>query len=328
MDIVILPQHWSAFVVIGVILSTFIITRVKNTMITYALIVANLAVFVLTLIFPYELVLGFSGGLPYAGLGFRGMYLTVEQSPQLYTLFTSMFVHGDFWHLLGNMLVFFFMGMAFEQRIGWKRFIVIYIVTGVCGSIVHVLIEGNPTIPLIGASGAIFGILGAFAFAFPQDEVVMPIPLFIIMVFRRIKVMYAALLFGAMETIFVFLGGRGNTAHFAHLGGIVSGVIIAAVLLRNIKMKEKVTSPQETLYYDSSVPNRPPPINFDALRSMAKTSEQKEMVSKIERETVPQVRDVWLEHFVEKTPCPQCGKELNHFNKKIWCDNCGFRVKY
>jgi membrane associated rhomboid family serine protease len=328
MDLVIQPQHWSAFVVIGVILSTLIITRVKKTMVTYALIVANIVVFILTLIFYYELVLGFSGGLAYAGLGFRGMYLTIEQSPQLYTLFTSMFIHGDFLHLLGNMLVFFFMGMAFEQRIGWKRFLVIYLLTGICGSITHVLIEGNATIPLIGASGAIFGILGAFAFSYPRDEVVMPIPLIFIMVFRRIKVMYAALLFGAMETAFVFFGGRGNTAHFAHLGGIISGVIIAAILLRNIKMKETIQSSQESLYYDASVPKKPSAINIDALRSIARTPEQLQMVEKIEQETVPQVRDVWLEHFVEKTPCPQCGKVLNHFDKKIWCENCGFRTKY
>ena len=71
MELVILPQHWSALLVIGVILASFIIAIIKKTLITYALIIANILVFVFTLIFTNELVLGFSSGLPYAGLGFR-----------------------------------------------------------------------------------------------------------------------------------------------------------------------------------------------------------------------------------------------------------------
>ena len=84
-------------------------------------------------------------------------------------------------------MVFFFVGMAFEQRIGWKKFLTIYLLTGVCGALTHSLLNLGSGIVLIGASGAIFGILGAFAFSYPRDEVVMPIPLGIIMVFRRIK---------------------------------------------------------------------------------------------------------------------------------------------
>ena len=322
MDIMI-PSTIS-LVCIGIIIGAIAIARIKKFMVTYALLIANFIIFVVTIMYPqviYE-------------LGFRPMYLSVEYAPQLYTLFTSMFLHGGFPHIIGNMIVFLFMGMAFEQRIGMKNLLGIYLITGVCGALTHSIVSfldptSSPTTVLIGASGAIFGILGAFAYSYPRDEVVMPIPLGIIMIFRRIKVMYVALLFAVMETVIVmfFSGVQDNTAHFAHFGGLISGVIFAALLIG--KQGEKTKQYDATAVYSdlSTIPNKKK-INFSTLRKLAITHEQREMLNRIENETVMQVRNIWLEHFLEKTTCPICGKPLNHSNRKIWCEDDHIKMEY
>jgi len=301
----------------------------KKYMMTYVLIVSNIVIFVITWIYYNEIVFGIGEGIGdgikiYAGLGFRSIYLSTEYFPQIYTLFTSMFIHGGFAHIFGNMIIFFFIGLPFEQRIGWKNFLIIYLVTGVCGALTHSLINLESAVPLIGASGAIFGIMGAFAFSYPRDEVVMPIGIGI-MFLTRIKVMYAVIFFMAVETVIVWLDVPDGTAHFAHLGGLVSGFILAALILRKQKTHTKLG---KTIYYDSFSEQRPKEIDMANLKKFATTQELKEMLNKIETETVPQVKDIWLEHFFEKAICPKCNKPLYHFEGKVWCEHCGFRVNY
>jgi membrane associated rhomboid family serine protease len=296
--------------------ATIIVAYAKKLMMTYALIIANLLVFFLTLFFGREII---------GDLGFRPIYLSFELFPQIYTLLTSMFVHGGFLHIFGNMLVFFFMGMAFEQRIGWKNFLIIYLITGVCGALTHSLLNIGSPITLIGASGAIFGILGAFAYSYPRDEIVMPIPVGIMFI-TRIKVIYGALLFAVMETIIVMFDVQDNTAHFAHLGGLVSGVVLAGLLIGSQGARTK--QPSTTVYYDLSQVPKSRRINFPNLKKLATTNELKEMLERIENETVIQVRDIWLEHFLEKVTCPKCKKPLNHWDGKIWCEDNHFRTTY
>jgi membrane associated rhomboid family serine protease len=331
MDITIFPQHWSAILCIFIIIGTITVSYLKKWMITYALIIANFIVFVITIIYRYEVIYGFGDqGFQYAGLGFRPIYLTPEFFPQIYTLITSMFIHSvaNPFHIIGNMLIFFFIGIAFEQRVGWKKFLIIYIISGICGAITHSVINlntENAGTVLIGASGAIFGIMGAFAYSYPRDEVVMPIPVGIIMLIRRIKVIYAVAIFAAIETFIVWFSIEDNTAHFAHLGGLISGAILAALIIRKGVTH---TKSGKTIYYDSYSSQRPKKINFKTLEKLATTEELKKMLNKIKNETVPQVKDIWLEHFIEKTACPKCNKPLNHFEGKIWCDTCGFRTNY
>ena len=306
-----------SLVCIGIMIGAIAIARFKKVMVTYSLIIANFIIFVITLIYPFVIY----------EIGFRPIYLTVEYFPQLYTLFTSMFLHGGFAHILGNMIVFLFMGIAFEQRIGMKNFLVIYLVTGVCGALTHSFLNLGSATVLIGASGAIFGILGAFAYSYPRDEVVMPIPLGIIMIFRRIKVMYAAVLFAVLETVIVLYGTQDTTAHFAHIGGLLSGVILAAILVG--KQGEKTKQYAATaVYSDPSLVPKKKKINYSTLRKLAITPELRETLSRIENETVLQVRDIWLEHFLEKTTCPICSKPLSHSSRKIWCEDDHIKMEY
>jgi hypothetical protein len=225
------------------------------------------------------------------------------------------------------MLVFFFIGVSFERRVGWKKFLIIYLLTGICGSLTHAFLNIGSTIPLVGASGAIFGIMGAFAYSYPNDEVVMPIPLGFIMVFRKIKVIYAVIIFAALETIIVLIGSQDNTAHFAHLGGLVSGAIIAGLVIGRNKpiLTNRGTDPSMApVYYEG----RSRTIDYSNLEQLATTSNLQHMLSQIREETVPQVRDIWLDHFLEKTKCPNCNIPLHFSNGKIWCDKCDYKTKY
>lgn len=296
-----------------------VIAYVKKLMITYAIIIANLIIFFLSFIFEKEII---------GDLGFRPAYLSAQYFPNIYTLFTSMFVHSGFFHIFGNMFVFFFMGMAFEQRIGAKKFLIIFLITGVCGALTHSLLNIGSYTVLVGASGAIFGIMGAFAYSYPRDEVVMPVPIGIMFI-MRIKVIYATIIFAAMETLIVWgesLGGvMDNTAHFAHLGGLVSGAILAALIIKTRADKE---NPQGTMQYNSNIKQKSKKFNFVNLEELTETKEQKEMLKRIESETVPQVREIWLEHFLEKAKCPKCKKPLNSFEGKIWCEGCDFKTDY
>lgn len=320
-----------SIIAFAVMIGGIIFAFVKKWTLTYVLITANIIVFILTLVSQSNFQ-DISSSPVIQDLAFKTTYLSVEESPQLYTLFTSMFVHGGFLHLLGNMMVFFFVGSAFEERIGSKNLLIIYIVTGVCGALTHAMyVMFTHTYPwelqisLVGASGAIFGIMGAFAFSYPRDEVIMPIPLFVIMILRRIKVIYAVMIFAVIETVIVFLDVQDSTAHFAHLGGLISGFVLAAIILRGRKTH---TDAGRTVYYDSYNAQRPEKINFSELSKFANTPELNDMLNKIKNETVPQVRDIWLEHFFEKAVCPKCGKGLNHFNRRAWCDGCGFKQSY
>ena len=316
----IMPQHWISLVIIFVIIASIVIAYVKKLMMSYTIIIANLIIFVLILFFQDQII----GSSQYQGLGFRPTYLSIQYFPNIYTLFTSMFVHSGIQHIFGNMLVFFFMGAAFEKRVGWKKFLIIYFATGICGALAHSVVDLESSVPLVGASGAIFGIMGAFAYSYPRDVIVMPVPIGITII-MRIKVIYATIIFAAFETIIVALSVNDNTAHFAHIGGLISGAVLAALLIKNKKAK---SNSQATVHYDSYVERKPTKINFSNLERLADTKERKDMLNRIEGENVSQVRDIWLEHFLEKAKCPKCGRTVNSFDRKIWCENCGFRTDY
>jgi len=333
MDIEILPQHWSSIIILISIFVIFLVFYIKKWMMTYALIFSNFAVFIITIFFYKQIVYGlnFSDVFEYAGLGFRPIYLTSQYSPQIYTLFTSMFIHGGFLHLLGNMLIFLFIGLPFEQRIGGKKFLLIYFLAGVFGTLIHAYLDTeffSSFVPLIGASGAIFGIMGAFAFSYPRDKILVPVGYFIAFLVR-IKVMYAVVIYAALETLIILWesnsGMVSNTAHFAHIGGLIGGGVLAALLLRKTKKHYEKTG--ETIFYDSYTPKFTD-VDLKVLENLAITSELKEQLDRIKNESVPQVRDVWIENFLEKTVCPKCKKELNHFDGKIWCEYCGFKTDY
>lgn len=138
-----------------------------------------------------------------------------------YQLFTYMFAHGGFFHIFFNMLVLASTGPILENFWGQKKFLIFYIVTGIGAGVFHILIEmyffpQTAGIPMLGASGAIYGVLMAFGMMFPNMEMMLmfpPIP---------IKAKYLVWVLGGMT----YLMSGSGVAHFAHLGGIVFAFIL------------------------------------------------------------------------------------------------------
>jgi membrane associated rhomboid family serine protease len=297
MDVVFLQPSLISLVAIAIMIGTLVVAYLKKITLTYSIIIANFFVFLISLFFRTQII---------NELGFRPIYLSLEMFPNVFTLFTSMFVHSDFLHILGNMFVFFFMGIAFEQRIGPKKFLLIYLITGVCGALTHSLLNIDSAIPLIGASGAIFGILGAFAYSYPRDEIVMPVPIGIMFI-MRIKVIYATILFAVFETIIVMFSVEDSTAHFAHLGGLASGVILAAILLRNRAEKQTQTTSIRPMDYMQI--KKDDTINFSHLTKLVKTAEEKKYCSVSKRKTSCKYETCGLSIFLKKSPA-RCA--INH----------------
>ncbi len=131
---------------------------------------------------------------------------------------TYMFLHGGFFHLAINMYILWMFGRELEYLWGTKEFYKYYFICGIGAALIYSLFNMNSTIPVVGASGAVFGILLAFGMTFPRTKLII-FPLLI-----PIDAKYAVWIFGIMELIFLFEGG-GNVAHLAHLGGLAVGFI-------------------------------------------------------------------------------------------------------
>lgn len=307
---VILPVSLISIVAIIVALLILVISYFKKLSMTLALIIANLFVFVLSVFYSNEII---------SDLGFRPIYLSPDFIPQIYTLFTSMFVHGGFEHILVNMIVLFLIGLPFEHRIGGKKFLLIYIFTGFSATLFYSLFNLNSIIPLVGASGAVFGILGAFAAAYPTDKIIFPIPAFI-MILARIPVWVAAMMFAALETFyFAFVVGD-NIAHLAHIGGIISGVVISAIFLRKRKYKVKIDYKVES--------EKTGEFDVSKLEILVKNEEERKILDRIKQERIPEIREAWIDYFIKKTRCPNCNEKLSFDGKVVKCKKCGFRTNF
>ncbi len=136
---------------------------------------------------------------------------------QPWSFVTYMFVHGDFWHLFFNMLGLFFFGPPVEERLGSREFIKYYTICGLIGGAVLALFFARNGL-LIGASGAVYAVMLAFAFFWPNA------PIYIWGIFP-VKAKWLVIAFTAMSILPMVTGRAGNVAHFAHLGGFAVGFI-------------------------------------------------------------------------------------------------------
>ncbi len=159
-----------------------------------------------------------------------GMMCLVDPQPNYATLLTSMFMHGGWLHLIGNMVFLWVFGNNIEDVMGHGRFLVFYLVCGTAAAGAQMLISPNSVVPMVGASGAISGVLGAYLLLYPRVRVhtLLFLGFYVTTVSLPAYVMlgyWAVLqLFGGLAS----LSGveRGGTAFFAHIGGFVAGLIL------------------------------------------------------------------------------------------------------
>jgi len=155
----------------------------------------------------------------------------VSNDPHAISLFTSMFLHASWLHVLGNMLFLWVFGRNLEDLIGGSRFLVFYLVCGLVAGMVQVLANLSSSAPTVGASGAIAGVMGAYLIKFPRSQIDTLVLLFIF--FTRLAIpapFYILFWFGMQLLNTVFSGDRSYTgrcvAYFAHIGGFIAGMLL------------------------------------------------------------------------------------------------------
>ena len=199
----------------------------KTFVFAYLLVVINLLVFIYGLSEPesYNWLIATYGLVP----------AQIVDGQNLLSLVVSMFLHADLLHLGMNMLFLFLSGDAVEREIGNLRFLALYFACGIIAGLFHAYMNSTSTIPTIGASGAIFGILAAFAIIFPFR--------WFLQIFGIIPIPMPAILFVFItmvsETAYVSSGVIENVAHTAHVGGFLAGVFITLVLIPKKRTRKK-----------------------------------------------------------------------------------------
>ena len=205
------------------------------------------------LVFLYEMVLGGVGTLTGGGglnldifffkWGFIPKELTtgiplvlqnvdVETPvPTVFTIFTSMFIHGGFFHLAGNMMFLWVLGNNIEDRLGHVKYLVFYLLAGVAATLSHWVISTDSQVPLIGASGAISGVVGAYLMFYPNNKIKALIIFYLITVVE----MRAMWLLGGwfvwqliQWSLSLGVADSVSVAFMAHIGGVVAGVVMVA----------------------------------------------------------------------------------------------------
>ncbi|HEY5682399.1 MAG TPA: rhomboid family intramembrane serine protease [Sulfuricaulis sp.] len=176
----------------------------------------------------FEMVVYRLGVIPAALLGDKTLPPELAMVPPTLTVFTSMFMHGGWMHLIGNMLYLWIFGNNIEDAMGHVRFVVFYLLCGIAAVFAQALPNMESTIPMIGASGAISGVLGAYLLLFPRAHVLVLIPLGF---FSRTMYLPAMLVLGfwfLLQLINSALAdpNQGGVAFGAHIGGFIAGMVL------------------------------------------------------------------------------------------------------
>ncbi len=166
-------------------------------------------------------ILGF-GAIPAVVFGLAALPEELARIPAELTLVTSMFLHGGFMHLAGNMLFLWVLGDNIEDALGHKRFVAFYLLCGVAAALVHGLMEPASKIPMIGASGAISGVIGAYLMLHPKARIKTLVSYFIVW----LPAWVVLGLWIGFQFLAISGGGGGGVAWWAHVGGFIAGVFL------------------------------------------------------------------------------------------------------
>ena len=186
------------------------------------------------LIFFHQITLDFAesqrfvyqwGAIPYQITHGKMAHVT-PLIPIPLTIFSSMFLHGGFLHLFGNMLYLWIFGNNIEDTLGHFRFFLFYLVCGLLAAMIQIISDPNLIVPMVGASGAIAGILGAYLLLFPGARVLTLVFIFIFIRFIRIPALIILGFWFLIQLLSVGAAAISNVAFFAHIGGFLAGLIL------------------------------------------------------------------------------------------------------
>jgi len=172
-------------------------------------------------------------------LGLIPARLLADPSPLAFlTLFTSMFLHGGWAHLISNMLALYIFGDNVEDRMGSGRYLLFYLLSGLAAAFIHIAFNPDSRLPTVGASGAISGVLAAYLILFPTSRVITLIPLFFLPWFVEIPALFylgfwfVSQLLNGFLTIVTGAQAFGGVAWWAHVGGFVAGLLLTPFFVR------------------------------------------------------------------------------------------------
>jgi len=156
--------------------------------------------------------------------------------PTWLTVFTSMFLHGGFLHILGNMWYFWIFGNNIEDYLGTAKFMIFYLLGGVAAALTQVAVSPSSKVPVIGASGAIAAVMGAYFYLFPRSRVKTLVFIFFFITFIEIPAHFFLLIWIVMQlsSAFMSFGAASGVAFWAHVGGFVFG-LLAAMLFKSMR---------------------------------------------------------------------------------------------
>ena len=176
------------------------------------------------------------GLIPSVLMGHDQLPVDVYMVPAYITIFSSMFMHGGFMHIIGNMLYMWIFADNIEDDVGSKKFIIFYLLSGIGAAMTQVLMDTHSQVPMVGASGAIGGVLGAYLINHPKAKVLVLIPFGFFSQLIKIRALYAL----GFWFILQFISQGGGVAYAAHIGGFVSGIILILFFNKKRKRKNKV----------------------------------------------------------------------------------------
>jgi membrane associated rhomboid family serine protease len=203
--------------------------------VTWALIAVNIAVFLYQVsldpkalqLFAYQY-----GAVPALVTGEKSLPANLAVIPPSVSIFTSMFLHGGWLHLIGNMWYLWIFGNNIEEAMGRLRYLAFYLLCGFAASFSHILLNTGSVIPMVGASGAIAGVLGAYLMLYPHARVLTLVVLFF---FIRMFYIPAGFMLG-FWFVFQLLNGSmagnqntGGVAFWAHVGGFMAGLVLVGL---------------------------------------------------------------------------------------------------
>lgn len=209
----------------------------SRPVITVGLIIACVAVFLWQVSLDAEAALRAVyalGMIPAVLFGTASLSQELSMVPPGATVLTSMFLHGSLMHLLGNMLYLWIFGDNVEDAMGVPRFVVFYLLCGVAAAMTQALAAPAAEIPMIGASGAVSGVLGAYILLYPHARIRIVIPVGFYPYITHVPAMLALGLWMGIQILSSLLtpADQGGTAWFAHIGGFLAGMLLIPLFRR------------------------------------------------------------------------------------------------
>lgn len=232
------------------------------------------------------------------------------ENGEFHTLVTSGFVHspGDALHVLGNIIIIALVGIPLEERLGRNKWLISYTIGLLGGSIAWTIANSGSYTPALGASGAAFGILGAYLCGWPRDEVFFP---FILI--RKWPVQFIALIYFGLEIVRAYqvyeFSEISHVAHIAHLGGFIAAYAFLPILKKGIEWEEEAEL--------SEISEENPFKGVDDLvKRLIEEGDEKE------------TRQAWLEEIADRAKCPVCGSGLYVKKMRIKCESASSHVSW